>query len=478
DVYVEVLNPEDPEQYQHNGGFKHFDSWQETILVRDAAPVTVTARRSVHGMVQQIDGATGRAWTRARAWEGGELDSLMAWVNLARDRSLDAVQQRLANVTTNINFYYMDRDGNLGYTHGGRYPQRVSGQDSRLPTPGTGEWDWPGFRPYEENPSVRNPAQGFIANWNNRPSQDWISSDTWSMTWSRAHRVELINQRLSSEQPLSTSEVWQIIRQVSFADVSAPFLLPALFDAWRGESPSTLEQAALKTLQDWDGDWLVDTQGDYGAAEALLETWLVELLEAVFLDDIGEDFFHLYAATNNPNKPLGASRGVAPGTKALIRNLDRLQAGLSSADYDFFNGADYRAVIREAFTTSLQQLSEAQGVAVNAWRIAAHPMQWKPYNFRGVPQALPDALAELPGYMNRGSENNLFIATGKGIEAHDVIPPGQSGFVPRTKTANAQFMDQLDLFAQFDHKRVPFTAEAVKRAAVASKTLVLAEINP
>ena len=61
------------------------------------------------------------------------------------------------------------------------------------------------------------------------------------------------------------------------------------------------------------------------------------------------------------------------------------------------------------------------------WRLKAAPMVWEPVNFRGVPQADPANVVSLPGYQNRGSENNVFVATGVGIEARDVIPAGQGG---------------------------------------------------
>lgn len=65
-----------------------------------------------------------------------------------------------------------------------------------------------------------------------------------------------------------------------------------------------------------------------------------------------------------------------------------------------------------------------QGAAPLKWRLKAAPMVWRPFNFRGVPQADPANTVALTGYQNRGSENNVFVATGTGIEARDVIPPG------------------------------------------------------
>lgn len=462
DVFVERLNPENPRQYFHDGEYKFFDSWDEVIRVRNAPPVTVKAHRSVHGMVQQLDRKKGLAYSRARAWQGAELQTLMAWVNLAKDRSLEDAQARIGKVAANINFYYMDAAGNLGYTHGGRYPKRRPGQDSRLPTPGDGAWDWLGYRPQDENPNIRNPAQGYIANWNNRPSGDWPSSDLWTYSWGRGDRTWFLMEALANRQTLDDSEVWAINRRVSSADVSAPFLLPHLLVAWQNPPRDATVARALKALANWNLEWQADKQNQYGAAPLLMENWLRLLLESVFKDDIGDEFFHLYAATNNPNQALGASMVTAPGTKALIKNLDSLRRG-ETPDYDFFNGVNPDQILRATFTDTVNMLVATQGPDISSWRLAAHPMEWKPYNFRGVPQTLENHLITLPTYMNRGCENNLFIAKNGGIVGYDVIPPGQSGHMPIKGEHSPHYADQMPLFANYRYKPVPFTREQVEQ---------------
>ena len=111
--------------------------------------------------------------------------------------------------------------------------------------------------------------------------------------------------------------------------------------------------------------------------------------------------------------------------------------------------------------------------SMQAWRLAAAPMEWPPYNFRGVPQADSDNVLSLPGYQNRGSENNVFVATGKGIEARDVIPGGQGGHRMASGEPGAHYDDQLKLYAQFGYKPVPFTRTEVEASAVSRETVML-----
>ncbi|MCV6615220.1 MAG: penicillin acylase family protein, partial [Cellvibrionaceae bacterium] len=156
DEYYLRLNPENPEQYWHDGQYKNFKSWSETIKVKGAEPLTITARRAAQGMVLMHQPEQGLAVARARAWEGKELASLMAWVELSKRKTIAEAKAEVGKVATNINFYYMDKTGNIAYTHAGRYPVRAAGHDPRIPAPGDGRWDWRGLRSYQENPTVEN----------------------------------------------------------------------------------------------------------------------------------------------------------------------------------------------------------------------------------------------------------------------------------------------------------------------------------
>lgn len=475
DVYREQLVKDKPEHYRHDNQDKKFETWVEVVKVKDTAPVEVIARRSVHGMVVSLDSDSGIAYTRARAWEGAEVQTLMAWINLGKDESMDAVQARLSGVAANINFYYMDVDGNIGYTHGGRYPQRADSHDSRIPGDGTGSDDWLGFRPYLDNPSVRNPDQGYIVNWNNRPAAGWLASDLWTYTWSKADRSKHIMSELNSSQQMTTDEVWAITERVSYDDVSATFLLPYLSDAMSNSALDSATKKAYEIVQSWDREWRLEENGKYGAAELIIEAWTKRLFERVLKDDIGEDKYAMYAASNNPNNPLGPSMGSSVGAKVLVRNLDSLFSGANSSNgsgsYDFFNGVDPAKVLSQSFAESVEALSRDYGTDMAKWSIAPAPMTWKPYNFRGVPQASEDSIVSLSAYMNRGSENNFFISRDGKFEAYDVIPPGQSGFVAADGTASVHSQDQMQLYSSFGTKAIPYTIEEIKAAAVQTEVL-------
>lgn len=61
DEFMLALDRKNPERYRLNNNWQAFESWPEEIAVRDAVNVTVTARRSVHGMVMEHQPENGVA---------------------------------------------------------------------------------------------------------------------------------------------------------------------------------------------------------------------------------------------------------------------------------------------------------------------------------------------------------------------------------------------------------------------------------
>lgn len=463
EFYLE-LNPENPEQYRYQGEWREFESWSETIAVKGDDDVIVKARKAVQGMVQEWSPEAGYAWVRARAWEGHALEDLMTWVWLATDRSLEAAELRLEGKSTNINLYTMDKYGRLGYVHTGKYPRRAPGHDPRLPVVGDGSMDWQGLRPYSDNPKVREPQQGYVVNWNNRPAADWVSSDLWPFTWSRADRAHILIDEVEAMLGGTVAEMVDINTRSSFEDVNHRYLMPLLVQAVAAIPEDQRMQSALAVLQQWDKSWKADEHGEYAAPNTLMEAWVRQLNREVFLDDVGEEQFHLFAATNYPNHKLGASLGTPVGVRTLVKLVDDLAAG--QVVYDFLNGKSVSSVVLKTMNSAIDELEASQGKDWSQWRLKSAPMVWAPVNFRGVPQASPNNRLTFPTYQNRGTENNFFVATGDGIEARDINPPGQGGHLAADGSPASRYDDQFELYNRFEYKSLPFTEAAVKASAV------------
>src|SRR3546814_11395921 len=66
----------------------------------------------------------------------------------------------------NLGACYGGEDGTIAYFEAGALPKKAAGVDPRLPTPGTGEYEWTGFLTRDEKPHMINPRQGYLFSWN------------------------------------------------------------------------------------------------------------------------------------------------------------------------------------------------------------------------------------------------------------------------------------------------------------------------
>lgn len=457
DMFELKLNPENPGEFWRNGRYRKLTTRRELIQVRGAPDVEHLVYTSPYGPLVVRDLDANVAYAKHRTWVGHEVETGVAWVYLAKAQSFDDVRTQLSRMAANINFYYLDAEGQIGYTHSGLYPRRAAGHDNRLPAKGDGSMDWESMLDFSRNPFVHNPESGFITNWNNRPAADWPNSDLWWRRWSRASRVDELNNAIASRPRWSTDALWAVNRQASHADLNLGYLLDTLRTGFAEETPSALIESALISLEQWDRMWMDrDLDGYFdGAGPAIMNTWLTDLNKRVLADDLGEKHFVRYASPGYPIAPIEAAVAVSPGVKAIVANLDRSKSG--TAGYDFFNGADPARVMAESFAAAVRDLAQHHGDDLAQWRIAAHPLTFRAYNFRGVPQADPLREQLLPVIMNRGSENNVFVARDGRITGEDVVAPGQSGFANASGTVSDHFADQLPLYQNYQLKPLPLT---------------------
>ena len=181
DLYLERLNPENPNQYEVNGAWVDMTIVEETIQVAGGEPMPLAVRYTRHGpILSDVDDAYAGL---AAAQGDGEKDRYavsLRWTALDPANIIrSAVHINQASTWEEFraalrdwdvpsqNFIYADTQGNIGYQTPGRIPIRAAG-DGTMPVPGwTDEYEWTGYIPFEELPSAFNPPEGFIATANN-----------------------------------------------------------------------------------------------------------------------------------------------------------------------------------------------------------------------------------------------------------------------------------------------------------------------
>ncbi|HEX7486332.1 MAG TPA: penicillin acylase family protein, partial [Vicinamibacterales bacterium] len=164
DLYVEQLDPADPDRYLYRGLSEPMRIERETIAVKGEAPRAVELRFTRHGPVLHVDRARGHAY--ALRWVGADAGGAGYLKSLALDTVGNWNEFRNALSGWKVpseNLVYADVDGNIGWVAAGFAPVRP-GWNGLLPVPGQeGKYEWAGFVPLSDLPQAFNPTSGFIA---------------------------------------------------------------------------------------------------------------------------------------------------------------------------------------------------------------------------------------------------------------------------------------------------------------------------
>ncbi|HET6449995.1 MAG TPA: penicillin acylase family protein [Spirochaetia bacterium] len=210
DLYIERLNPDNPNQYEVNGKWADMAVSVESISVLHEDPVRILVRRTRHGPVMtDTDGYAGyKGFTlnpQTAFPKGLGLTALaLRWTALQPNFTFRSVLMldkarnfqefrdalRYFDVPSQ-NFIYADVDGNIGYQSEGLVPVRGRGNGA-VPSPGwTDDFEWKGFIPFDDLPYSYNPPKGYIVTANNpvtSPSYRHFIGDNFDFGY-RARRI-------------------------------------------------------------------------------------------------------------------------------------------------------------------------------------------------------------------------------------------------------------------------------------------------
>ena len=221
----------------------------------------VTIYRTFHGparaplpcVVVYLDRPGGRAYCKARAFWGAELQTGRSIVAVDRATGLRSFDSAVRQGVAGFNFVYADDSGHIGYWHTGRIPVRARGHDPRLPVSGSGRYDWKGFLSPKLWPSVVDPAQGFIASWNNKPQRSWLDSGDGSL-WGAYQRVRAPIALLRGKGRFDLRRTWRIARRIGELDLRATLGFKRFLTRLaRRRDLTPIERAAVSTVAHWDG---------------------------------------------------------------------------------------------------------------------------------------------------------------------------------------------------------------------------------
>ena len=473
DLFVERVDPENPQRYLTPDGPRLFETRVETIGVKDADDIALTVRVTRHGpvisdLVEQVteifnskegdandEGAFGdRVLALAATYLQDEDRTPEAAFRLSKSESwrqfVDALESFHA---PQLNFIYADVDGNIGFIAPGRVPLRHSGRGA-IPKPGwDGEADWMGFVPFDALPRSYNPSAGRLINANNKigPKQyPWYLGDSWDAGY-RARRIaELLSGRdLHSPDTISAMQMDIVSRM-------AQHLLPMMLEVLPNQKQL---HRVTQILRAWSGD-----MSRHRPEPLIFVAWLRAFNRAVYADELG-DLWQLYWGYR--------PRFIASVLEENSTWCDNINTGTQE---------DCAKQLEVSLENAITELSNEFGEDPEKWRWGSlHTAQFSHLLFTHVPvlKKIADLEIETDGgfyTINRGA-NLLWDPTrafahvhGAGFRAvYDLSNLSQSRFIIATGQSgnplSEHYRDMVKVWRDGGWIRLGQTREALKSMA-------------
>jgi penicillin amidase len=354
DVFIERINPENPDQYEVNGTWRDMTSRREEIVVRGQdEPVVIDVRSTRNGLVISDGLSDVKPYT-----DGEHLYALtLAWTGLEPVGSLEAVQHvlRAQNWDDFVaaleqfdagqqNWLYADVDGNIGYVLPGNIPIRAGG-DGTLPVPGwNDDYIWTGFIPYDELPKTFNPSSGYIVTANNPQVRPAEYPYLLGLTTDRGQRAQRITDMVEEfGSGISMDDMSAM--QTSNNNLSALEIIPYLDDL--AFADPDLDRARDRLLL-WDAEMTMDSP-----EAALFNIFWAQLLQRTYGDQLSDDLI-----------PNGDSYG-SDSIYLLLQEPDhRWWDDIKTTD----RVEDRDIILGQAFEAAYDEGAETFGANLDEWR--------------------------------------------------------------------------------------------------------------
>jgi penicillin amidase len=301
DIFVEKVNPDNPDEYMTPDGWAAFDSKEETIRISGGGETTFTLRKTRHGPVLpdsylDIGLYLPENTVASIQWVALLKDDLTldAGIKVLDTDTVEGFQEAMRNYSAPMqSMVIADTSGNIGLIAPGRVPVRNPANTvmGRAPVPGwDATYDWEGWIPFEALPRESNPAIGAIGTANTRivgPTYPYMLTLDWDETWRQQRVDELIVDNRTPQTVAMSRDAQADVRSLAFATLG-PKMITLI------ENMNGIDVQALSTLQGFDYEMVRDSR-----APLVFMAWLREAMIGIFADDLGPAFDAWFQARGN-----------------------------------------------------------------------------------------------------------------------------------------------------------------------------------
>jgi penicillin amidase len=296
DLYIEKINPDNPNQYEVDGQWVDMNLVHETLQVAGSSPVELTVRYTRHGPIIWDDPESQKSeqemwgvdlpanFAISLRWTALEpVNIVKAILGFDRAQNWDEYRQAAADFTVpSQNMVFADIDGNIGYQTPGNIPIRLAGHSGDYPVPGwTDEYEWQGYIPFDQLPTAYNPPEGYIASANNAvvgSSYPYSLTPDWDYGFRAARIVQMIE---TAPTPIDAAYIQRM--HGDDYNASAAYMVPLLVQL-------PLLDEHLIEVRDLLNGWDYQDQMDL-AAPAVYNAFWRAALARTFHDELPQDYW-------------------------------------------------------------------------------------------------------------------------------------------------------------------------------------------
>jgi penicillin amidase len=484
-IYVENVNfAASPPTYEWDGRQIPMQALHEQIPVAGAAPQSFTVYRTKDGPVFDTDPAGHVAFSLDFASWNKETGSLAGFSQLGGDTDLSQFRHSMSLVTTLHNFLYADRRGNIAFFGDGLVPIEPSFRqvDPRLPALGNGTEQWKGFVPFADMPHSVNPPQGYLDNWNTKPSQSaFYQQNEGDEYWGTIFRSSLISTMAAASRHITVGYLERIEHAIGTIDnqdntrPAAPYFIPYLVRAYgrlRSEDSPLTDPAthpdlpgAIAALRHWNG---VSTLGS--PAMSIFMNFLEAYERNVF--EGGVSSHEQYTGPVNFSDAalgLGTFGGLGGmGTYNLLYHILAHTRGLDPCGTLCYGGGYFGThgnqllveSLNDAITilsgTGTQLGQDVPGFGttdIAKW--GYEPAQDQDWDSLDPLAAGVTTHCGTSASQNRSTFMMAVDVGPRRLTGQDELPPGESAFISAAGPPSPHLCDQVGLFNSFRYKPMP-----------------------
>jgi penicillin amidase len=259
DLYREKQNPDNPNQVWVNDHWQEYSTVTKVIPVKGAENIDFTIRSTRHGPV--LNGIYNNIatdndppvtlWWALNEMESTVLDALYKINNAHNMLDFEAAMELVDLI--GMNMIYGDNEDNIALWSVGKIPIRPEHVNSKIILDGaSGNDEILGYYPFEKNPKIINPEDGFITTSNDEHQR--VDSVLYPGYYSAGLRAARIKRLINSRDKWDIDGLKEVqLDNTSERDTTLAALILSEADTRSVANISPTFASAINQLKDWDG---------------------------------------------------------------------------------------------------------------------------------------------------------------------------------------------------------------------------------